>query len=65
MPFYKLDELEKKKSAVNNKVESGAVPGEFMKFGIVTKPEGEGQSFCDVLQSKAKVPDRSKKRKGA
>ena len=42
MPFYKLDDLEKKKSAVNSKVESGAVPGEFMKFGIVTKPEGEG-----------------------
>jgi len=42
MPFYQLDELEKQKSRVNAKVESGAVPGEFMKFGIVTKPEGEG-----------------------
>ena len=35
-----LYELEKKKSSVNAKVESGAVPGEFMKFGIVTKPAG-------------------------
>ena len=42
MPFYQLDELEKKPSRTNDKVESGAVPGEFMKFGIVTKPEGEG-----------------------
>jgi quercetin dioxygenase-like cupin family protein len=42
MPFYELSELEKKKSATNDKVESGAVPGEFMKFGIVTKPNGEG-----------------------
>src|SRR5512145_654851 len=42
MPFYQLDELEKKPSQTNAKVESGAVPGEFMKFGIVTKPEGEG-----------------------
>ena len=25
MPFYKLDELEKKKSKINSKVESGAV----------------------------------------
>ena len=42
MPFYKLDELEKKKSNINSKIESGAVAGEFMKFGIVTKPESEG-----------------------
>jgi quercetin dioxygenase-like cupin family protein len=42
MPFYELNELEKKHSTVNSKIESGAVPGEFMKFGIVTKPEGEG-----------------------
>ena len=42
MPFYELNELEKKHSSVNSKIESGAVPGEFMKFGIVTKPDGEG-----------------------
>ena len=42
MPFYQLNELEKKPSKVNSSIESGAVPGEFMKFGIVTKPEGEG-----------------------
>jgi quercetin dioxygenase-like cupin family protein len=42
MPFYQLDELEKKPSPTNTHVEAGAVPGEFMKFGIVTKPEGEG-----------------------
>lgn len=42
MPFYKLDELERRASDVNAKVEAGTVPGEFMKFGIVTKPEGEG-----------------------
>ena len=39
MPFYELAELEKKKSATNSKIESGAVPGEFMKFGVVTKPD--------------------------
>ena len=40
--FYELNELEKKRSTGNSKIESGAVPGESMKFGIVTKPEGEG-----------------------
>lgn len=42
MPFYELKDIEKRKSRANNKVESGTVPGEFMKFGVVTKPEGEG-----------------------
>jgi quercetin dioxygenase-like cupin family protein len=42
MPFYKLDEIEKKSGGVNAKIESGAVVGEFMKFGIVTKPDAEG-----------------------
>ena len=42
MPFYELNELEKKHSRINSKIESGSVPGEFMKFGIVTKPDGEG-----------------------
>lgn len=42
MPFYRLDELERKASDVNAKISAGSVAGEFMKFGIVTKPEGEG-----------------------
>ena len=42
MPFYELDELERRQSPTNSKVEAGAVAGELMKFGIVTKPEGEG-----------------------
>lgn len=42
MPFYELDEIEKKSGNVNAKIESGAVVGEFMKFGIVTKPDAEG-----------------------
>src|SRR5688572_18818274 len=28
MPFYELNELEKKKSKVNSRIESGSVPGE-------------------------------------
>jgi quercetin dioxygenase-like cupin family protein len=42
MPFYEIDEIEKKRSNVNAKIESGAVVGEFMKFGVVTKPDAEG-----------------------
>jgi quercetin dioxygenase-like cupin family protein len=42
MPFYELDEIEKRPGRVNDKIESGAVVGEFMKFGIVTKPDAEG-----------------------
>jgi quercetin dioxygenase-like cupin family protein len=42
MPFYELDEIEKKPGSVNAKIESGAVVGEFMKFGVVTKPDAEG-----------------------
>jgi hypothetical protein len=36
MPFYELAELEKQKSKTNSKIESGAVPGEFMNS---TNPE--------------------------
>jgi len=42
MPFYDLEEIEKSPGGVNAKIESGAVVGEFMKFGIVTKPDAEG-----------------------
>jgi quercetin dioxygenase-like cupin family protein len=42
MPFYNLHELDKKSGRINPKIESAAVVGEFMKFGIVRKAEGEG-----------------------
>lgn len=42
MPFYEIDEIEKSPSGVNAKITSGAVVGEFMKFGVVTKPDAEG-----------------------
>jgi quercetin dioxygenase-like cupin family protein len=42
MPFYEIDEIEKKRSDVNANIESGAVVGELMKFGVVTKPDAEG-----------------------
>lgn len=42
MPFYEIDEIEKSPSGVNAKISSGAVVGEFMKFGVVTKPDAEG-----------------------
>ena len=51
MPFYKLDDLEKKKSAVNSKVESGAVPGEFMNVGIVTNAINLVKIRCLRIQS--------------
>jgi len=40
--FYELNELEKRYSTGNSKIESEAVHGESLKFGIVIKPEGEG-----------------------
>ena len=42
MPFYEIDEIEKSPSKVNTAITSGAVVGEFMKFGVVTKPDAEG-----------------------
>lgn len=42
MPFYEIDKIEKSPSGVNAKITSGAVVGEFMKFGVVTKPDAEG-----------------------
>jgi quercetin dioxygenase-like cupin family protein len=42
MPFYEIDAIEKNPSGVNANIESGAVVGEYMKFGVVTKPDAEG-----------------------
>jgi quercetin dioxygenase-like cupin family protein len=42
MPFYLVDEMASKKSGVNPLVQAKTAVGEFMKVGIVTKPEGEG-----------------------
>jgi len=42
VPFYELNNIEKKSSRTNDKIQSGAVVGEFMKFGVVTKPDAEG-----------------------
>ena len=42
MPFYEIDELDRKPSEANPKVQAGAVVGELMKFGVVTKPDAEG-----------------------
>jgi quercetin dioxygenase-like cupin family protein len=42
MPFYEIDEIEKNPGGVNPNIQSGAVVGEFMKFGVVTKPDAEG-----------------------
>ncbi len=42
MPFYEINNIEKKPGSVNEKIQAGAVVGEFMKFGVVTKPDAEG-----------------------
>ena len=42
MPFYEINNIEKKSGSVNEKIQAGAVVGEFMKFGVVTKPDAEG-----------------------
>jgi quercetin dioxygenase-like cupin family protein len=42
MPFYKIADMDKKHEGVNPLIESKTAVGEFMKVGIVTKPEGEG-----------------------
>jgi mannose-6-phosphate isomerase-like protein (cupin superfamily) len=42
MPFYQIAHMVKDKSRVNPKVQAKQAAGEFMKVGIVTKPEGEG-----------------------
>jgi quercetin dioxygenase-like cupin family protein len=42
MPFYKIADMAGKHDGVNPLIESRTAVGEFMKVGIVTKPEGEG-----------------------
>lgn len=42
MPFYQIAEMKKEHPDVNPEMVVQSVSGEFMKVGIVTKPEGEG-----------------------
>lgn len=42
MPFYKIAEMQEMASTVNPEMYAKTATGEFMKAGIVTKPEGEG-----------------------
>jgi quercetin 2,3-dioxygenase len=42
MPFYQIAEMSEGHSNVNPAITSKSIPGELMKAGIVTKPEGEG-----------------------
>ena len=42
MPIYRIAEIAKKHSRVNPEMFNQSVAGEFMKAGVVTKPEGEG-----------------------
>ena len=42
MPFYQIAEMKKEHPDVNPAMVVQSVAGEFMKAGIVTKPEGEG-----------------------
>ncbi len=42
MPFYKIAEMQESPSAVNPEMFAKTTVGEYMKAGIVTKPEGEG-----------------------
>ena len=42
MPFYAVSDMEENPGGVNPLVRVRKAVGEFMKVGIVTKPEGEG-----------------------
>ena len=42
MPFYQIASMAKNNSEINPAMSAKSVPGEFMKAGFVTKPEGEG-----------------------
>ncbi len=42
MPFDEIAEMKETKSKTNSAITSKSVPGELMKAGVVTKPEGEG-----------------------
>ncbi|MEE9239778.1 MAG: cupin domain-containing protein [bacterium] len=63
MPFYKLSEMEAKKSSVGPAMSKG-VPGELIKSGVVTYQEGEGppphfhpneEQFMLMLEGKMKM----------
>ena len=42
MPFYLVDEMKVAHNGVNPLIQSRTAVGEYMKVGIVTKPEGVG-----------------------
>lgn len=42
MPFYHIAEMKDDVSPINPAIVAKSVPGELMKAGVVTKPEGEG-----------------------
>jgi len=42
MPFYQIDEIERKFSGPEVDTRTTSVVGEFMKCGVVTKPDAEG-----------------------
>jgi mannose-6-phosphate isomerase-like protein (cupin superfamily) len=42
MPIYQIAEMKKQRTALNPAMIFQSVAGEFMKAGIVTKPESEG-----------------------
>ncbi len=42
MPFYEIEGMKERPSKTNPRVTARSVVGEFMKVGVVTKPEGEG-----------------------
>lgn len=42
MPFYRIDEIERKFSGPDADTRATSVVGEFMKCGVVTKPDAEG-----------------------
>lgn len=61
MPVYHIADLKKNQSRINPAVFNRSVVGEFMKVGIVTKPESEGpplhmhpneEQFTLVLEGK-------------
>ncbi len=45
MPFYAINEMKKRNPEENPKMILQEVMGEFMKAGVVTKPEGEGSEL--------------------
>ncbi len=45
MPFYTSDDMHKSKGRTNPLIDRKSAVGEFMKVGIVTKPEGQGSTL--------------------